>query len=199
MIYSQLTEINIILFNFINHNLQNSFFDFLMPLITNIGSGVFLISISILLLLYGIKIKNKRIAYLAIAGILAIVFTSLTIGIIKVLINEPRPFITLDSVRLLVVENDPYSFPSGHTGNIFAYVIALGLCWKINIKNKSIKLVWLLVPLAFIIGFSRIYIGVHYPFDVIVGSIIGIIAGFSAIKITDYLNKHQKKLKNIEI
>jgi len=182
MIYTELMEINTILFYFINHNLQNSFFDFLMPAITNIGSDGFLISICIALLIYGIAAKSRTVKYLAITGILAVVFTDTTIGILKVLINEPRPFITLDSVNLLVTENDPYSFPSGHTGNIFTIAISLGLSWSFSIRNKSIELVWLLIPLAFIIGFSRIYIGVHYPFDVVVGAIIGAIGGLIAIK-----------------
>jgi len=183
MIYTQLMEINTMLFYFINHDLQNSFFDFLMPTITNIGSDAFLISICIVLLIYGMIAKNRTLKYLSITGIIAVIFTDTIIGILKVLINEPRPFITLDSVNLLVNESDPYSFPSGHTGNIFALATALGFSWKFNIKNKSIKLAWLLIPLAFIIGFSRIYVGVHYPLDVLVGLIIGIIGGIVAIKI----------------
>jgi len=183
-------EINTIIFYFINHNLQNNFFDFLMPIITNIGSDVFLISICIIILLYSIITKNIALRYLAIGGIIGIAFADILVGTLKILINEPRPFITLDNVHLLVNENDPYSFPSGHTGNIFAIATTLGLSWKFNIRTKSIKLAWLLIPLAFIIGFSRIYVGVHYPFDVVVGAIIGVIAGLIAIKIiNNYLIK----------
>lgn len=187
------------LFYFINHNLQNSFFDFLMPAITNIGSVAFLISICIALLIYGIITKNRAVKYLAITGILALTITGVAIGILKVLINEPRPFITLDLVNLLVNESDPYSFPSGHTGNIFAIAIALGLSWRVSIGNIFIKLVWLLIILAFIIGFSRIYIGVHYPVDVVAGAIIGVIGGLIAVKIVNkYLVKRGKKFKNAE-
>jgi undecaprenyl-diphosphatase len=188
MIYTQVMEINTKLFYFINHNMQNSFFDLLMPTITNIGNDIFLISVCILIILYSIITKNIAIRYLAITGLVAIIFADITIGILKVLINESRPFVTLDNVHLLINEDDPYSFPSGHSGNIFALATALGLNWKFKIKNKPIKLAWLLIPLALIIGFSRIYIGVHYPFDVVVGAIIGIIAGLIAIKlINSYL------------
>jgi len=195
MIYNQLMEINTEIFYFINHGMQNNFFDLLMPTITNIGTDIFLISICIIILLYSIITKNISLKYLAITGIIAIIFADIAIGILKVLINEPRPFITLDNIHLLTNETDPYSFPSGHTGNIFALATALGLRWTFNIKNKSIKLAWLLIPLAFIIGFSRIYIGVHYPFDVVAGAVIGIISGLIAIKIINnyLLNKKNEK------
>jgi undecaprenyl-diphosphatase len=194
MILTQLTEINIALFNFINHNLQNSFFDFLMPLITNIGSDVFLLLVCILLFIWGMISKNKPLKYLAITGFVAILLADSIIGILKVLIHEPRPFQTLNSVHLLVNESDPYSFPSGHTGNIFSFATSIGLSWKIKNKNKNIKLAWLLIPLAFIIGFSRIYVGVHYPFDVIVGGIIGVFAGLFAMKIMKLFTKTLSKI-----
>jgi len=191
MIFIQLMEINTKLFYIINHNLQNSFFDFLMPMITDIGSMPFVLSICILLLVYSIITKNMSIKYLAITGIIAILFTDIIISILKVLINEPRPFHTLTSVHLLISENDPYSFPSGHSGYIFALAISLGLNWKFSIRKKEIKLLWLLIPLAFIVGFSRVYIGVHYPFDVFIGAIIGTIGGVIATKImSDYLTKN---------
>lgn len=66
-----------------------------------------------------------------------------------------------------------------------------------NVGNKYTKLVWILIPIATLIGFSRIYIGVHYPFDMVAGAIIGIICGLIATKIVNcYLIKHDKKFKN---
>ncbi|MBZ9570744.1 phosphatase PAP2 family protein [Methanobrevibacter sp. TMH8] len=168
-----------------------------MPEITNIGSVLFLAIVCIALFIYGIIAKNRPVKYLAITGIIAIIITASIIGILKVLVNEPRPFAILDLVNLLVNENDPYSFPSGHTGNIFAIAIAFGLSWKLKIGNKYIKLIWLLIPLGILIGFSRVYIGVHYPFDVIAGAIIGIFGGLVATKIVNYyLIKRDKKFKN---
>ena len=180
-----------ILFYFINHNLQNSFFDFIMPIITGLGALQTTLAICFLVLVYGIVKKNKNIIHLSIIGLIALAFTDSVISIIKIIVAEPRPFIALDSVHLLVTENDPYSFPSGHTGNIFTFAIAVGLNWSLNIKDKSIKLAWLLIPIAIIVGFSRIYVGVHYPFDVLVGLIIGIIGGIIATKI---VNEHFKNI-----
>lgn len=193
MIYTQLTEINNMLFYFINHNLQNSFFDFLMPEITDIGSVVGVSAICLILLIYSIARNNKKLKNLAIMGFIAILIAGVTIFILKVLVAEPRPFMTLEFARLLIYENDPFSFPSGHTGNIFAIATVFGLNWKIHIKGKAYRLIWILIPIACLIGFSRIYIGVHYPWDVFIGAIIGIISGLIAIKIgKSYLKRYNK-------
>lgn len=188
-----LYTLNVNLFYFINLQLQNSFFNFVMPIITNLGSEPFGIAICLILLTIGMATKNRSLQKLAILGIIALLITSIIVLIIKISVAEPRPFITLKNVHLLVVEKDPYSFPSGHTTNAFALATAFGLNWKIQFFKKNIKLIWFLIPLAAIIGFSRIYIGVHYPFDVLFGAIIGIIIGLIVTKIGNtYLKNYNK-------
>ncbi|KZX15778.1 undecaprenyl-diphosphatase BcrC [Methanobrevibacter cuticularis] len=181
--YSSLMELNINLFYFININLQNSFFNFLMPLITDLGTLPFVLILCLIILEYGLFKKDKKIMKLAILGLIALLFPVIITYLLKILVGEPRPFVSLANVHLLVIETDPNSFPSGHTSNSFALAIGIGLNWEIKIKQRSIKLAWFLIPIASIIGFSRIYIGVHYPFDVITGAIIGIIGGLLATKI----------------
>jgi len=164
-----------------------------MPLITNLGSGPFGIAICLFLLTLGITTKNKPLQKLVIIGIVAILITSIIVSLLKISVAEPRPFITLKNIHLLVIEKDPYSFPSGHTANAFALATAFGLNWKIHIFKKNVRLIWLLIPVAAIIGFSRIYIGVHYPVDVLVGGIIGITTGLIATKIGNiYLKNYNK-------
>lgn len=65
--------------------------------------------------------------YLVITGIIAIIIAAIIIGILKILVKGDRPFVVLDLVNLLTRENNPYSFPSGHTGNIFTITMAFGL------------------------------------------------------------------------
>jgi len=187
-IFNQLIEINITLFYLINHNLQNSFFDFVMPNITNLGSFIVVLAICLILLIYGIVTKNRKMKNIAIICLIAITITDIAISMLKVIVAEPRPFVSLNSVHLLVSESDPFSFPSGHTGAVFALATSLGLNWIIKIRQKSFKMVWILMPIAFIIGFSRIYVGVHYPFDVLVGGVIGIFGGILAIKIGKFFD-----------
>lgn len=166
-----------------------------MPKITELGSFSVVVIICLILLIYGIYRKNKGLKNLAIIGFIAISIAGATIFILKTLVAEPRPFMTLEFVNLLIFENDPFSFPSGHTGNSFALATALGLNWKIHIKNKSYRLIWILIPIACLIGFSRIYIGVHYPWDVFVGAIIGIISGLIATKIGKKCLKNTSSIK----
>lgn len=188
-----LYSLNVNIFYFINLQLQNSFFNFIMPIITNLGSEPFGIAICFILLSFGIISKNESLQKLAIIGMITLLLTSIIVLTLKISIAEPRPFVTLKNVHLLVTENDPYSFPSGHSTNAFALATAFGLNWKIHIFKKEVRLIWFLLPLAAIIGFSRIYIGVHYPFDVLIGAIIGITVGLIVIKIK---NTYLKKIFN---
>lgn len=99
--------------------------------------------------------------------------------VLKTLIYEPRPFITFGNVHLLVVENDPFSFPSGHTTSTFAVICFL----MFKLKNNLLDVILILFGL--IIGFSRIYVGVHYPFDVLAGMILGVLSAYFVYRYED--------------
>jgi len=159
-----------------------------MPIITNLGSSLVVFTISISLLIFGILKRNMKLKKLAIISLIALIITITIISALKVLINEPRPFISLKYVNLLIIENDPYSFPSGHGGNVFALATAFGLNWTLNIKGKQFKLAWILYPIALLVCFSRIYVGVHYPFDILIGGLVGIFGGLLATLIVKYIN-----------
>ena len=100
---------------------------------------------------------------------------------LKILVQEPRPYIILDHVRQLVIPTEPNSFPSGHTASSLSIITVLVASFK---QNKI--LVALLILFGFFVGFSRIYVGVHYPFDVIAGAVVGVLIGVVVLK---YLNK----------
>jgi len=180
------------LFFFINSHLQNGFFNFTMPIITNLGSEFCGVAICLIIWVFAMIKKNEQLRKLAVIGIIALCLVSIIVSIIKFSVAEPRPFVTLKNVHLLETEIDPFSFPSGHTTNAFALTIVFGLNRKISIFKKPLKLIWFLIPLAAIVGFSRIYIGVHYPLDVLVGAIIGIILGLIAIKLGNTFLKIKK-------
>ncbi len=110
---------------------------------------------------------NKRLATsFLFAAILAFSIQLISQHLLKKFFRRIRPFKTLPDIRQLIKPPDEFSFPSGHTAGAFLMATLLSSFYSI-----------LLVPvyiLASMVGFSRIYNGVHYPSDVIAGMILGI-------------------------
>lgn len=88
--------------------------------------------------------------------------------VLKGLIARVRPYEVIDGLALLVPPESSFSMPSGHAAVSFAAALAITLsCGK--------KGAWAYLPAA-LIAFSRIYVGVHYPSDVLAGMIVGTLA-----------------------
>ena len=102
--------------------------------------------------------------------------------LIKALINRPRPFEVLNITNLINVGSS--SFPSGHT---IAAFTALALLYR---GYPKLRHLWFV--LALLIGFSRIYLGVHFLTDVAVGALIGYVIGNTTVYY------YEKRLKNKE-
>ena len=179
---------NVNLFYLINNGMDNSILDFIMPLITNFGSFIAWGLVCVILFIFG-GTKGKNVALL---GISALLIGNVAVFLLKYLVAEPRPFLALPHVDLLVPENEIYSFPSGHTASSFAVATIIGLKYKLNLRGRNVGLIYPLMAFAGVIGFSRIYIGVHYPLDVIFGAIVGILSAILVLKVEDnYLaDKH---------
>ena len=171
-------NVNVDLFNFFNHSFQNPVFDGVMPIITHFGGFSFLCLIFIVIILYAHISKRNTLKKVAIITFVAILFSGAIAYVLKHLVHEQRPFMLLDNVRLLIVEDDLNSFPSGHTTCTVAAVTTLILNMK-ELSQKYYKIIdVVLVVFAVIIGFSRMYIGVHYPGDILAGIIVGLIGAF---------------------
>lgn len=150
----------------IQDNLRCDFLDTVMPLYTQLGeAGAIWILIALVLI---ITKKNRRLGLMLLLGLLA----SLIIGniILKPLIMRPRPCWLDPSVSLLVKQPWDYSFPSGHT---YASVLSAVLIWK---ENRTWGIVAAVA--AAIMAFSRMYLFVHFPSDVLAGVVIGLAIGF---------------------
>jgi undecaprenyl-diphosphatase len=181
VLFSGIFNLNTNLFYFINLGMDNSLLDLIMISITNFGSLIAWCIICVLLFVFGGK-NGKKVAIL---GLAALFISNLTVVLLKLMIAEPRPFLTLPNVELLVPENEIYSFPSGHTASSFAAALIIGLKYRLNLKGRTYRLVYPLLAFATIIGFSRIYIGVHYPLDVVFGAAVGIISALIVLKVED--------------
>ena len=174
---------NITTFYLINNSLSNNILNTIIPYFTNLGSIVVLSLLCALLYLIGGK-KGKKVALM---GLMGLALTSMVVLIVKPLVAEPRPFLVLAHVNLLVKETGIYSFPSGHSSLIFTIATILGLNYEFKIFNKNIRLIYPTLIIAGLVGFSRIYLGVHYPLDVLAGAIIGISSGLIIMKISKYI------------
>lgn len=155
---------DISIFHFVNHDLSNPLLNLLIPLISKFGSGE-LYFVPGILLLFSRKKEFKTLGILILAGLTVSYYIT---GFLKILIARPRPFVALPDAILLGTIEKNYSFPSNHS--VTAFMMAALL-------SKDFKKYTLFYSLAGIVAFSRIYIGVHYPSDVIVGAIIGVVIG----------------------
>jgi len=173
------------LFFLLNKNISNSFFNFIMPIITNQNYWVLPIIIFISYLLFFNKIKGKIVLVII---LVSIGFNDyFCASILKPYFSRLRPsYEIIEHINLLVPKGGKWSMPSNHASNMFALATIIAYFYP---KTKlGIYL------LASIISFSRIYVGVHYPFDIIVGGLLGYT--ISWIVITLWILLKIKELKS---
>ena len=157
-----------------------------MEIITNLSSSYVLIAITIGIWIF---VKNKKVGWCVASNL---VITVLLNQLLKYIIQRPRP----DGYRLITESG--YSFPSGHSMVSMAfYGLIIYLIWKM-VKNKKIKYIscGILAILIPMIGFSRIYLGVHYASDVIGGFPISIVYLLLYTNITRSILQLKKEKKN---
>lgn len=147
-------------------SIHNVFLDKLMIFVSTIGNaGIIWIILGIVLCFFK---KSRRTGFMVLVSLLV----GFIIGnlILKNVIARPRPCWVDTSVNMLIAIPKDYSFPSGHTLSSFTAATAVFL----NNKKFGIPL----IILAAIIGFSRMYLFVHYFTDVLAGAAIGILVAY---------------------
>lgn len=153
--------------DFIQNHLRTGIGDMMMPLVTRLGDGgAVWVALDLGLLIY--PKTRKTGAALTAALALEVLCCNL---ILKPFVARIRPCDIHTAVQLLVPRPDDFSFPSGHTGASFAAASALYF-------SKS-KLRFPALVLAALIGFSRLYLYVHYPTDVLAGAVLGALLGWA--------------------
>lgn len=126
---------------------------------TNLGGVKFQTGLALFLLFVPpTRMTGVKLAYTQL-------IVTLVVQVFKRLTARIRPFNALESICPLRTEKD-YSFPSGHTAAAFCTALVLGSFLPV------LGAIWMLV--AMLVAYSRIYVGVHYPSDVLAGGIIGI-------------------------
>src|SRR5512135_2532203 len=171
-----LQNLDAALFHFVNGTLQNRPFDLIMPFITDLNKHAsVLIIVGLVLITLFLKGGDKgKFAVVVLAC--GILFSDqLNSSVAKFLLERPRPCHVLPDVHLLVGCGSGYSFPSSHAVNNFCGAIILSFFFP---RASG----WL-YAFAGIVSFSRVYVGVHYPSDVLGGAIIGVCCGLLMILI----------------
>ena len=156
--------------DWIQTHLQSGFLDFIMPIITIFGdAGIFWIAWAVLLLLFP-KTRKTGLG-MGIALLLGVVICNI---ILKPAVARPRPYDMQEElgvmIKLLVERQHDFSFPSGHT------IASFESCTVLMLGNKKLGIPATI--LAILIAFSRLYLYVHYPTDVIVSVILGTLFAF---------------------
>ena len=169
------------IFLFINQHLWNSCMGFAMFVLTQLGNGYFLLP----LVISGLLIFDRRNALrVIVVSIIAILFGGIIVHILKELVQRPRPLAEplFEAININVCGRGlcgKNSFPSGHSQTVFSTAAVLSGYYKKRL---------LFYLLAFLVAFSRVYIGVHYPFDIIAGSVIGYLSAKLVLLISQRFN-----------
>lgn len=167
-------------FYFFNLTLANPFFDAVFPFITNVKNWYPVYVLAVLWL----TIKGgKKGRVVALFAILTIVVSDQTGRFLKDYFMRVRPFEdhwNMHYVRL-VKGAGSWSFPSSHALNNFAMAVFFGLVYK---KTRPY-----LYPLAVLICITRMYIGVHYPTDILGGALLGSLIGFLMFSLMIYARR----------
>lgn len=133
--------------------------------ITHLGGARFTISITIAIIL----ISFMPLKMWAIESAIALATSHMLVSIIKKLYPRSRPYLSVTHAKVVDNPLKDHSFPSGHTTAIFSLITP----YVIHLPILAI----FLYPLALLVGASRVFLGLHYPSDVLVGSIIGTVFG----------------------
>ncbi len=147
----------------IQEYMRNAVCDVFFKGITHLGdAGIFWIVLTIVLLCF--RQTRRAGIYSACALIGSLIVNNL---ILKNIVGRIRPYEVVEGLQCIVAPAHDASFPSGHTGASFASAVAI-------YRQIPKKFAVLFIVLAALIAFSRLYVGIHYPTDVLGGLVTGI-------------------------
>lgn len=171
-----LYELDVNILMFIQEHLRVDFLTPILKFFTLLGDhGMLWIGVALLLIIF------KRTRPIGVTAGASLALNALLVNvIIKNLVARTRPYEVIDGLTRLVGEQSDFSFPSGHTSSGFSVAVVIFM-----LMPKKYGVPALIT--ATIIAYSRLYVGVHYPTDVLGGFIIGTLA--AVICVTVYKKK----------
>lgn len=167
---------------FIQEYMRQDWMDWFWKTVTHLGDGGIIWIVLALILLIPKQTRSAGAAALLAMGIGALI----TNVAIKNIVARIRPYDTITELILLIERQHDFSFPSGHTCASFAAACAL---YRTLPRKCGIAC----IVLAVLISLSRLYVGVHYPTDVLGGAAVGIFAGWAGWKLQDVFRKRRNR------
>lgn len=168
------------LFFHVNRCMKNEFFDIIMPIARDKYTWIPLYALLTFLIIR--KHKMKAVYVLGFAVLTLVIADQLSAHVIKPLVQRTRPCNDVSIIQYvhneLVDCGSGYSFVSSHATNHFALAIYFILVFAKPSNRFYVVLGFVLW--AGVISFAQVYVGVHYPFDVIVGGLLGMLIGYGA-------------------
>jgi len=149
--------------------------DRIMLAVTQLGSGIAAAAIGLVLFLAG----DRLASYELILGTLTL---WIVVELVKALVRRSRPFIRLTQARVVGSRAIGRSFPSGHTSQAFFTATLMAQHFHVNAL-----MLLLMYSLAMLIGITRMYVGAHYPRDVLAGALLGSAWGLLGVLVDGYL------------
>ncbi len=156
----------------IQENLRASWLNGPMIFITHLGdTGAIWIALALILLILP---KTRKVGIVcAVSMVINLLLTNIAL---KNIIQRIRPYEIISSLNILIEAQHDFSFPSGHTACSFA---AAWVLWRVAPRKYSIPA----MILAVLISLSRLYVGVHYPTDILGGLIVGVFAAEASYRL----------------
>lgn len=153
---------DILTFFWLNRSWKNQWLDRVMPIVTHLGGAIWCVLLSLFLL---VQPSDTLWHQVGVNLALALAISHVVVALCKKVMPRKRPYLALENVFTGRTLWKDASFPSGHTTAAFSMATVLAFVLP--------DLTLFFYALAFIVGSSRVYLGQHYPSDVVIGAMIG--------------------------
>lgn len=191
-----------VLFRYLNRGTANTVLDAVMPVITNLHQQFWFLAVLLVAAIVALVVGGRRVRLAVLCAVLGVTLADLSsYRVVKRLVPRPRPChviaatggLVFPDTRLVAGTRCPGSpsFPSNHAANM----MALGVAGWWFTRGRS-RWLWFLFPL--IIGFSRIYLGFHYPSDVLGGWVLGALCAAAVIGLLSMKPLSRSKAAEVE-
>ncbi|WP_199615470.1 phosphatase PAP2 family protein [Paenibacillus alkalitolerans] len=157
------------MFFFVNHKFKHALIGMILSRITHLGGATATIAATLSTWLFAPQPWSR----IGLQAFIALAASHIPVAVMKKMYPRLRPYLVLPETITCEKPLKDHSFPSGHTTAIFSVVAPFVVAFPL--------LGFILIPIAMIVGMSRMYLGLHYPSDVAAGCLVGCLTAFGTV------------------